>query len=49
MAIAGPRVSTMEKPCFWITTSPEPATLFYTQNSRKGQTGHLANRLASHR
>ena len=33
MAIAGPCVSTMEKLCSWITTSPEPATFYYTQHT----------------
>ena len=48
MAIAGPRVSKMEKPRFWIFTSPEIATLLHTQNAHKGHTGRLAG-LASHR
>jgi hypothetical protein len=47
MAIAGSCVSTMEKPCFSITASPESATLLYIQNTRKGHTGRLAS-LASH-
>jgi hypothetical protein len=47
MAIAGPCVSTMEKPRSWINTSPETATLLFTRNTRKEHTGRLAN-LASH-
>jgi hypothetical protein len=47
MAIAGSRVSTMEKPRFWITTSPESATLLYARYTRKRQTENLAG-LASH-
>ena len=38
----------MEKRCSSITTSPEPATCLYTQNTRKGHTGCLAS-LALHR
>ena len=48
MAIAGSCVSTMEKRCPWITTSPKSATFLYTQNTRKRHTGRLAT-LASHR
>jgi hypothetical protein len=48
MAIAGPCVSTMEKPCFSITASPESATFLYTKHTRKGYTGRLAS-LSSHR
>jgi hypothetical protein len=47
MAIAGSCVSTMENPCFSITTSPESPTLLYTQNTHEGHTGLLAS-LASH-
>jgi hypothetical protein len=36
-------VSTMEKPCSWITTSSEPATFLYIQNTHKGHTGRLAS------
>jgi hypothetical protein len=42
MAIAGSCLSTMEKPCSWITTSPQSATFLYTQNTHKGYTGCLA-------
>jgi hypothetical protein len=48
MAIAGSCLSTMEKPRFCITTSPESATLLYTQNTGKEHTGRLAG-LTSHR
>jgi hypothetical protein len=48
MAIAGSCMSTMEKNCFRITTSPESATFLYTRNTRKGHTGRLAS-LTSHR
>ena len=48
MAIAGSCVSTTEKPCFWITTSPESATVLYGRYTRKGQIGRLAT-LASRR
>ena len=30
------------RPCPWITTSPETATLLYNQNSCEGDPGHLA-------
>jgi hypothetical protein len=43
MAIAGSRVSTMEEPRFCVSTSPESAALLYTQNTRKGPTGHLGS------
>ncbi len=48
MAITGSCVSTMEKPCLWITTSPESVTSLYTQNTRKGHTGHLASPASPH-
>jgi hypothetical protein len=48
MAITGSCVSTMEKPYFRITTSPESPTCLYILNTHKGQTGRLAS-LASHR
>ena len=47
VATAGSRVPTMEKPYSGIITSPESATLLYTQNARKGHTGRLAS-LSSH-
>ena len=43
MANAGSCMSTMEMPCFWITTSPESSTLLYTLNTGKGHTGRLAS------
>ncbi len=48
MTIAGSCVSTMEKPCLWITTSPESATLLYTGNTCKGHTGRLASLASPH-
>ena len=48
MAIPGSCVSTMEEPRFSITTSPEPATLLYTSNTRKRRTGHLASPASHH-
>src|SRR6266403_3998787 len=48
MAIAGSCVSTMENPCLWITTSPEPATTLYTQNTRKRHIGSLASLASPH-
>jgi hypothetical protein len=48
MAIAGTRVSTVEKPCFPITTSPEAATLLYTRNICKDLPGCLANLASRH-
>ncbi len=48
MAIAGSCVSTMEKPCLWITTSPESATFMYTQNTRKEHPGRLAGLASPH-
>ncbi len=47
METAGSCVSTMEKPNFWIITSPETATLLFTQNTRKVHIERLAG-LASH-
>ena len=43
MAITGPCLSPMEKPCFRIIASPEPAALLYTQNTRKRHAGRLAS------
>jgi len=48
MAIAGSCVSTMEKPCLWITTSSESATSLFTQNTGKGHTGRLASVASPH-
>ena len=42
MAHAGPRVSKMAKRCFWVTTSPEPATSLQSQNTSEGDAGRLA-------
>ena len=48
MAIVGSCVSTMEKPCLWITTSPESATFLYTYNTRRGHIGRLASLASPH-
>src|SRR6266849_7462085 len=42
MAIACSCMSTMEKSCFSITTSPQSATFLYSQNTRKGHLRRLA-------
>jgi len=47
MANAGARVSTMEKRCFWIPTSPESATLLYTENTSEAHAGYLGRSLSS--
>ncbi len=36
------------RPCPWITTSPETATLLYNQNPCEGDPGHLARLASSH-
>ena len=43
VAHAGARVSKMAKRCFWVTTSPEFATLLHSQNTSEGDAGHLAS------
>ena len=43
MAIAGSCVSTMEKPRFSITASPESATLLYTKDAGNEHTERLAS------
>ena len=49
MEVAGTRVSTMEMPCFRITTSPESANLLlYTQNTYKEVLGCLAALASPH-
>ena len=48
VAYAGSRVSKMAKCCFWITTSPELATLLHSQEAREKDVRHLA-RLAHFR
>jgi hypothetical protein len=47
VANAGPCVSTMEKPRFWISASLEPATRLYISNTYEENPGCLAS-LASH-
>src|SRR5260221_13984830 len=42
MAFTSSCVLKMEKPRFWITTSPGSATLLYIQDTLKGHTGRLA-------
>ena len=42
MAIAGTRVSTLERPCLCITTSLESTTLLYARNICKDVLGYLA-------
>ena len=49
MAIAGTRVSTVERPCLRITTSPEPATFLHTQKIWKEVPGCLASLTSRHR
>ena len=48
MAIAGPRVSTMEKHCFSVTKTSESATLLFTQNARKAHATYLASLASPH-
>jgi hypothetical protein len=48
MDIAGSCVSTMEMPCFSITTSLESSALLYTRDAGKRDDGRLAS-LASRR
>jgi hypothetical protein len=42
VAHAGARVPKMAKRCFWVTTSPESATLLQSQNTSEGDAGCLA-------
>jgi hypothetical protein len=48
MANAGARVPTMEKRCFWIPTSPEPAPLLYTDNTSEAHAEYLAGVASRH-
>ncbi len=48
VAAAGPCVSTVEEPCFRITTSPESATLLYLRNSYDEDPGYLAGLTSPH-
>ena len=48
MAKAGSCVPTVEIPRFWVTMSPESATLLYTPNTHNGHTGRLASLASPH-
>jgi hypothetical protein len=43
MAQAGACVPKMARRCFWVTTSPEFATLLHTHNTSEEDAAHLAS------